>query len=463
MKKIFLSLCLMAALICGTFAQAQKSAGQESPSTKEMLDKILNHTRKTVNSLGLSIPQSDSQAIEWVQLYQLTGSGDLQAPYKLGVMYAKGDGVEKNDQVALAWYYLALANGNKDVEITINILTQKLTAQQIDWTQRLVKRIQSTLQSEENTILLNTMLNPDFVVVSFKDGKVTRADLTAKENEFIARHGGKIEDLKLEQATILDWQIANRLVLEMVINAKAAELKSKIQPAVDAELADAKKKFGGDEKEFQKKLTESGLTEKDLVEQISQQEAIRYLIKQEKDAPAPVTEADAKAFYDNNKQLWNQEEQYSLRYIVVPLPANASDADKKQKLATVEAARKRVAGGEDFEKVAKEVDANNPQAGTTQQVPVGGFSPEFNKVVKTLKPGDISPVQEIGSNLLVFQLVSVKASGFDEVKGMIVKRLSAQKESEFTKRIIERLRDEVNIQFNIPDPNRKNNKTSPLG
>jgi len=208
------------------------------------------------------------------------------------------------------------------------------------------------------------------------------------------------------------------------------------------------------------------LTEKDLVEQISQQEAIRYLIKQEKDAPAPVTEADAKAFYDSNKQFWNQEEQYSLRYIAVSLPANANDADKKQKQAVAEAARKRVSGGEDFEKVAKEVDSNNPQAGATQQVPASGFSPEFSKIVKGLKPGGISSVQQLGSNLIVFQLVSVspaKTLSFDEVKAMIIKRLDAQKESEFAKRIIERLRDEAKIQFNIPDPTKDlANKTAPV-
>jgi hypothetical protein len=307
--------------------------------------------------------------------------------------------------------------------------------------------------------------NPKFVVASFKDGKITRADLTAKENEFISRFGGKIEDLKPEQATVLDWQVANRLILEKVINAKAAALKGKIQAAVDAELADAKKQFGGDEKEFQKRLAESNLTEKDLVEQISQQEAIRYLIKQEKDAPAPVTEADAKAFYDNNKQFWNQEEQYSLRYIAVPLPANASAADKKQKQAVADAARKRVAGGEDFEKVAKEIDATNPQAGATQQVPASGFSPEFSKIIKGLKPGGISPVQELGTNLLVFQLVSVspaKTLGFDEVKDRIIKNLQAQKESEFAKRVIEKLRDDAKIQFNIPDPTKElANKTAP--
>jgi parvulin-like peptidyl-prolyl isomerase len=60
--------------------------------------------------------------------------------------------------------------------------------------------------------------------------------------------------------------------------------------------------------------------------------------------------------------------------------------------------------------------------------------------------------------LLVFQLVSTtpaKVLGFDEVKETIIKRLQAQKESEFAKRIIERLRDEAKIQFNIPDPTKE--------
>ncbi|MDR1305568.1 MAG: peptidyl-prolyl cis-trans isomerase [Verrucomicrobiales bacterium] len=307
--------------------------------------------------------------------------------------------------------------------------------------------------------------NAKFVVASFKGGKVTRAELTAKENEFISRFGGKIEDLKPEQSAMLDWQVANRLIMEKIIAKQTAALKSKIQSEVDAELVAAKKRFGGDEQEFQKRLAESDLTEKELIEQINQQETIRYLIKQEKDAPAPVTEADAKAFYDGNQQLWPQEELYSLRYIATPLPADVSPADKKQKQAAAETARKRVSGGEDFEKVAKELDPANPQAGVTQKVQASNFSPEFSKIIKTLKPGGISSVQEIGANLLVFQLVELtpaKVLEFDEVKEGIIRRLQSQKESEFARRIIEKLRDDAKIQFNIPDPTKElASKTAP--
>jgi parvulin-like peptidyl-prolyl isomerase len=297
--------------------------------------------------------------------------------------------------------------------------------------------------------------NPKFVVASFKDGKVTRADLTTKENEFVARFGGKVSDLKPEQASMLDWQVANQLIMEKILANQATQVKDKIQPQVDAELATIKKQFAGNAQDFQKKLSESGLTENDLRDQITQQEAVRYLIKQEKDAPAPTTEADAQAFYDQNKQFWNQEELYSVRYIVVAVDPNATDADKKQKQAAAESARKRVAGGEDFEKVAKEVSANDPRAGAVQQIPVSGFSAEIAKVIKSLKPGGISSVQDMGRNLLIFQVVSVspaKVLPFSEVKDAIMKRLQSQKEEAIARRVIEKLRDNAKIQFNIPDP-----------
>ena len=296
--------------------------------------------------------------------------------------------------------------------------------------------------------------NPKFVVASFKGGKVTRADLTAKENEYIARFGGKVEDLQPEQAKMLDWRVANALVMEKILANKAASVKNKIQPQVDAEFANVKKQFG---EELTQRLAESNLTENDLRNQIAQQEAIRYLIKQEKDAPATVTEADAKAFYDQNQQYWKQDEEYSLRFIAITLPQNASAADKKQKRAVAESARKRVAAGEDFEKVAKEVSENDPRAGTVQKVPASGFSPEFSKVIKSLKAGSISTVQEMGNNLLIFQVVEIfpaKTLAFGEVKDTIIKRLQAQKEEPIARRIIEQIRDEAKIQYNIPDPSK---------
>ncbi|MDR2463898.1 MAG: peptidyl-prolyl cis-trans isomerase [Verrucomicrobiales bacterium] len=304
--------------------------------------------------------------------------------------------------------------------------------------------------------------NPNFVVASFKGGKITRAELTAKENEVAASRGINLADLPAEVAARVDWDVANRLALEKILANKTAQLKNKIQSVGDAELAEAreqlKKQFGGDEETFQKRLVDAGLTEQALRDQLAQQETIRYLIRQDKDAPAPVTEAEVKAFYDEHPQYWQEEEVYAIRYIVVPLPANAGAADKKQAQTKAEAARKRVAGGEDFEKVAKEHDANNPQAGSTQKVPSSGFSPELSKTIKSLKPGAVSPVQKIGDNYLVFQVVEIvpaKTVAFDEVKQTISKRLQAQREVEPAKRVIEQLRDSAKIQLNIPDPNKE--------
>jgi peptidyl-prolyl cis-trans isomerase C len=296
--------------------------------------------------------------------------------------------------------------------------------------------------------------NPNFVVASFKGGKITRAELNAKESEFIGRYGGKLEELKPEQAAALDWKVTDGLVTEKIIAAKTAKIKDKIQPAVDVEIAEAQKQVGGAE-ELTKRLAEAGMTERDLAERIAQREAVRYLVRQEKDAPTPTTEAEAREFYNNNPQYFTEEEVYSLRYIAIPVPPDASAADKKKIQAKAAAAHKRVTGGEDFEKVAKEHDPENPRAGATQEVPASRFSPEFGKVVKAVKPGNFGAVQEMGPTLLIFQVVEfkpAKTAAFDEVKHALIQRLDVQKEEPFVRQLVEKLRADAKVQINLADP-----------
>ena len=60
------------------------------------------------------------------------GQGYASLQYKLGLMYAKDQGVPKNEVEAYAWFLLAKANGHEEGSEWISALEKRLTAEQIE-------------------------------------------------------------------------------------------------------------------------------------------------------------------------------------------------------------------------------------------------------------------------------------------------------------------------------------------
>ena len=143
-----------------------------------------------------------------------------------------------------------------------------------------------------------------------------------------------------------------------------------------------------------------------------------------------VSDAQVQAYYDAHKADY---ETVTARHILIrangaPMPAaqgkkNLSDAEA---LAKADAIRKRIASGEDFAKVAKEVSddtgsgANGGDLGTFKK---GMMVPPLEAAAFTLKPGDISePVKtQFGYHIIQVQTHAVKT--LDEAKPDILAQL----------------------------------------
>jgi TPR repeat protein len=67
--------------------------------------------------------------------------GDTKAQVDLGFMYATGEGVVKDDVQAYAWFYLAVARGNKIASQNKDIARKKMTPTQIAEAQKLSKKL----------------------------------------------------------------------------------------------------------------------------------------------------------------------------------------------------------------------------------------------------------------------------------------------------------------------------------
>ena len=68
-----------------------------------------------------------------LQLWQpLAEKGHMEAQYNLGVMYADGAGVPRDDAAAHMWFTLAAAQGFEDAQKAREILVRRMTHGQIE-------------------------------------------------------------------------------------------------------------------------------------------------------------------------------------------------------------------------------------------------------------------------------------------------------------------------------------------
>ena len=74
--------------------------------------------------------KGQARAAKWFRKWAEQGYAPLQ--YSLGYMYAKGEGVTKDEVEAYAWFLLANVKGHVDAGEKISALEEILTAEQIE-------------------------------------------------------------------------------------------------------------------------------------------------------------------------------------------------------------------------------------------------------------------------------------------------------------------------------------------
>jgi len=173
----------------------------------------------------------------------------------------------------------------------------------------------------------------------------------------------------------------------------------------------------------------------------------------------PVSDADIQTYYDAHK---GDYETLTARHILIrvkgaPMPgapgkAELSDDEAKAK---AEAIRKRIAGGEDFAKIAKEESddvSSGEKGGDLGEFKKGMMVPPFEKAAFELKPGDISePVQTpFGYHIIQVQTHSVKS--LEDAKADILTHLRPELARKAVAAMTEKAKVDINEAFFGPAP-----------
>jgi peptidyl-prolyl cis-trans isomerase D len=148
-------------------------------------------------------------------------------------------------------------------------------------------------------------------------------------------------------------------------------------------------------------------------------------------APA-VTDAEIEAAYQARRGQFEQPARTKVSHVLIKVPSVGGSAAEDQAKARAEAALARIRGGADFALVAKEMSedpATASRGGDLGMIAAGELVPEVDKVIQSLKPGELGgPVRSpFGFHVVkVFERVTGSRKELKEVAPTLRATLAAE-------------------------------------
>jgi len=253
-------------------------------------------------------------------------------------------------------------------------------------------------------------------------------------------------------------RLVDSLVERKILTLLAGKSTDAVEDAeVERVFEEQKTRFDTEEK-FAAYLAQTGFTEEGLKKAIREDLTIRpYIDEATKDAAA-VTDEEVAETYETFKasgRLERPQETVDVSHILVRVEGEDEAAWSTGK-ETIDAARARVVGGEDFAEVAKDVSDDPGSAqrgGAYPETPRGKMVPEFEERMFTLPVGEVSePFRtQFGWHILT---VTAKhepgAMTLADVEEPLRGHLSNKKKQEAVEKLISDARAGMNIQILYP-------------
>jgi len=226
----------------------------------------------------------------------------------------------------------------------------------------------------------------------------------------------------------------------------------------DEEVAEQVKAFKGrfpSEQVMKSVLAQQGVTLDSLDAQVRDQMTVQKFVEQlTKDIK--VDPAEMQTQYDKLKgegKLDRKDVSYDVAHILIRVPDGADDAAWAAAKEKIDAARKRIVGGEDFGKVAAEVSddpGSKQNGGAYPGTPKGRMVPEFDKVMAETPVGQVSEPFKTKFGWHILTVTGKHEPGtatLEEVKEPLEMSLKQPKIQEKVESAIAEARKEMNVQI----------------
>ena len=241
--------------------------------------------------------------------------------------------------------------------------------------------------------------------------------------------------------------ILNATIMEKLLVADAKKQGISIADTeVNEALDEAILQFGITKEQFFKELEARGITQEQAINKIKANLYIAKLYNQTVLNTVHVSEDDARAFYDKNKdQFVLDQDLYRVSHILVE---NESEANEL--LAELKASKDLPT---DFAKLAMEHSIDQGSAvlgGDLNFAGKGIFVPEFEKAAFALQVGQLSSVVKTEFGYHIIYVTDKKNAGmvsFEEIKEGLVTQLRQEQEQQKVAEYVNALQNSANIKI----------------
>ena len=249
-----------------------------------------------------------------------------------------------------------------------------------------------------------------------------------------------------------DQVLAERLV-ENEVKTLGIEVT---EAQIDGAIEDVKKRNNLSDDMLKQALASEGLTLQAYRDRLRKDFENHLLISAKVQNRVKVSEDDVKGYYLAHPLEFAGEEQVKLRLILLQVPAGAPPADDARVKATGETILARLAAGEDFADLAKQV-SQGPGAssgGDLGWVKKGTMPIDLERIAFALKSGQNSSLVRAKTGWIILKADdrrTAKAPPYDDVKDRIREKLLNQQAELYRKQYIDELRREATIELLIPE------------
>jgi len=252
-------------------------------------------------------------------------------------------------------------------------------------------------------------------------------------------------------------RVFDEVVTEKLLAAQAAELGLEATDAqVDAAIEDIKKRNGLDEKRLDEALAQQGLDRESFRRQVRANLETYNLLGYKVRNRVKVTDEDLKNYYQRHASDFAGVEEIHVRHIFFPLPDGAAAPDEAKVRALGERTLQRLAAGEDFAAVAREV-SKGPGAqdgGDLGWLRRGVVQKALEDAAFGLKTGHVSGLVRASPGLHILKLEERRLGGaksFEEAKEELRERLSNEQLDTYRGQYIEELRRDALVDIKLPE------------
>lgn len=239
---------------------------------------------------------------------------------------------------------------------------------------------------------------------------------------------------------------------ELLVQEAMARKLSAVDSEVDAEY-DRMHAGLKDETAWAAYLGKQGLDVPAFKKELRVRHTVNALLqKVREEVPGPVSDADAKKYYDGNPQLFTSGPRVRASHILILVPADTDAAKKAALRKKAEELLKRAKGGEDFAALARANSEDQGSGARGGELPVfgkGQMVPPFEAAAFALPAGAVSDLVEsqFGFHIIkVHEKLPDETASFESTKQRLKEFLLEAKRQEAITTLVNTLRAKAKIE-----------------